>query len=285
MCSGNNKKNSNEKIKDFVAVCKVLANSKIAQDVFKMRIGGEAAQKICGAAKAGQFINVYLKDKSTLLPRPISICNLEKEGIDIVFKVVGKGTKALSEYLEGEEIRISSALGNGYATDSCEKSGSDVSNSAVAWKAVLVGGGVGVPPMLELAKQLSAKGVFVTAVLGFQEEPFLVEEMSTYSESLYITTDNGQNGYHGTTVDFLKENNITADEFFACGPKPMLKALTEYCTSINIPVQVSLEERMGCGYGACVGCTCKVTEGEKMVQKAVCKDGPVFKGSEVVWNE
>ena len=263
---------------------KVLSNDSIARDIFKMRIGGENLPGICSRAKAGQFINVYLKDKSRLLPRPISICNIEKESLEIVYKVVGKGTRELSQYEEGESIRISNGLGNGYETGK-NLDGGETCRADDIKKTVLVGGGVGIPPLIQLAKELRATGANITAVFGFQEESYLIEEMKAYSNQLFIATETGTAGFHGNVVQLIKEMAISGDEFYGCGPKPMLKALAEHCQQNDTPIQVSLEERMGCGYGACVGCTCKVLAGEKIVQKAVCKDGPVFKGREVVWDD
>jgi len=279
MCDYNEKEPEN-----VIVVGKVIHHEAMAKDIYKMTIGGEKLLKICGQAKAGQFINVYLKDKSTLLPRPISICQIDAESLDIVYKVVGKGTEGLSHYKEGEDIKISSGLGNGYALDDHDENR--------AWKqsgrkkeCVLVGGGVGIPPLIKLAKELKGRQANVTVVLGFQEEPFLVEEAEKYCDRIYIASEKGTKGYHGNVVQLLKEKGILGDEFYSCGPKPMLKALVEHCIEIDVPVQVSLEERMGCGYGACVGCTCKIVENGETVQKAVCKDGPVFLGEEVVWDE
>lgn len=274
----------NEEEKNVVVEGLVLENILLTQGIYKMGIGGEPLLKICSRAKAGQFINVYLKDKSTLLPRPISICRIHKESIEIVYKVVGKGTKELSTYVAGECIRISNALGNGYTIGEISKNGGD-SELDKGRSAVLVGGGVGIPPLIQLGKELKSMGIRVTGVFGFQEEAYLTEEMKEHCEQLYLATENGHFGFRGNVVQLIKEMGITGDEFYSCGPKPMLKALTAHCGNSNIPIQVSLEERMGCGYGACVGCTCKIKAGDTIVQKAVCKDGPVFKGSEVVWNE
>lgn len=273
-----------EEEKNMVVNGRVLSIAPLAKDIYKMTIGGENLLKICSRAKAGQFINIYLKDKSTLLPRPISICNIDEESLDIVFKVVGKGTLALSRYTVGESVRLSNGLGNGYAIEESQTSGEAGKPNGIK-KTVLVGGGVGIPPLIQLAKDLKAGGAHITAVFGFQEEPYLIEEMKAHCDQLYMATERGTAGFHGDVVQLIKEMGISGDEFYSCGPKSMLKALAELCQNNNVPIQVSLEERMGCGYGACVGCTCKVLAGEKIVQKAVCKDGPVFKGSEVVWNE
>ena len=277
--------NNDEKEPEKVVITgRVIHHTAIAKNIYKMSIGGEKLLKICGQAKAGQFINVYLKDKSTLLPRPISICQIDEESLDIVYKVIGKGTEVLSHYKEGEDIKISSELGNGYMLDDIDENLTG-SQSNRKKECVLVGGGVGIPPLIQLARELKKRQAGVTIILGFQEEPFLIKEAEKICDHVYIATENGTAGYHGNVIQLIKEKRIIGDEFYSCGPKPMLKALTGYCKDIGAPVQVSLEERMGCGYGACVGCTCKTIKDGKTVQKAVCKDGPVFFGKEVMWDE
>lgn len=277
--------NNNVKERENVVVTgRVTHHAAIAKNIYKMSIGGEKLLKICRQAKAGQFINVYLKDKSMLLPRPFSICQIDEESLDIVYKVVGKGTEGLSCYKKGDDIKISSCLGNGYMLDDIKNTLSCLQNSKQK-KCVLVGGGVGIPPLIQLARELKNSQAGVTIILGFQDESFLIEEAEKYCDQLYIATENGTLGYHGNVVQLIKEKRILGDEFYSCGPKPMLKALVEYCKDIGIPVQVSIEERMGCGYGACVGCTCKTIKDGETVQKAVCKDGPVFLGKEIVWDE
>jgi len=277
--------NNNKKEPENAVISgRVIHHAAIAKGIYKMTIGGEYFLKICRQAKAGQFINVYLKDKSTLLPRPFSICQIDEESLDIVYKVVGKGTEGLSCYKEGDDIKISSGLGNGYMLDDIKNNLSGLQRSKKK-ECVLVGGGVGIPPLIQLARELKNSQAGVTIILGFQEEPFLIEEAEKYCDQLYIATENGTTGYHGNVVQLIKEKRILGDEFYSCGPKSMLKALVGYCKDIDVPVQVSLEERMGCGYGACVGCTCKTIKDGETVQKAVCKDGPVFFGKEVLWDE
>jgi len=276
--------NEGKEPENAVITGRVIHHTAIAKDIYKMSIGGEKLLKICGQAKAGQFINVYLKDKSTLLPRPISICQIDEESLDIVYKVIGKGTEALSHYKAGDDIKISSGFGNGYMLEDIDGNLTGRQSNKKK-ECVLVGGGIGIPPLIQLAKKLNEQQGNVTIVLGFQEEPFLIEEAEKYCNRLFIATENGTTGYHGNVVQLIKEKRIIGDEFYSCGPKPMLKALTGYCIDIGAPIQVSLEERMGCGYGACVGCTCKTIKDGKTVQKAVCKDGPVFLGKEVVWDE
>ncbi|MGL4799279.1 MAG: dihydroorotate dehydrogenase electron transfer subunit [Cellulosilyticaceae bacterium] len=245
---------------------KILCNQVVAKDVYKMII---EAPEVAEGAKCGQFVNLYTKSQSMLLPRPISICEIGETTLTLVYGVVGKGTKEFATYQEGDTIRISSALGNGYTPQQVKTH-------------VLVGGGIGVPPLVELSKHLEGEKI---AVIGFREEPFLVEALEAQGVTVYIATDNGGAGFKGNVIDLMKAEGIEGDYYYSCGPKPMLRALASYCEEKNVPVQVSLEERMGCGYGACVGCVCKTKKETDpgYEQKKVCKDGPVFLGSEVVW--
>lgn len=262
---------------------KVILNEEIAGKIYRMQI--EAREM--GEVKAGQFVNIYLDDKSMLLPRPISICSSQENSITIVYRVVGKGTELLSKYGKGDAINVSTPLGNGYFIEGIEKGGA--LDSYEGRKVVVAGGGIGVPPMVLLAAKLKEKGAEITAAVGFQTEPFLIEALKEYCTQVHIATDDGSSGFHGNAVQMIKEKNIIGEEYFSCGPKVMLKALSEYCGEKNIPCQVSLEERMGCGYGACVGCTCKIkvsTDGDTEIQqKRVCTHGPVFFGEEVAWDE
>lgn len=253
----------------------VLSNHKIIDDIYQLDIHAPEAAE---CAFAGQFINVYLKDKSMLLPRPISICFTEGDMLTLVYRVVGKGTAALTEYQEGDGIRISSPLGNGFQIEDVF---ANLQNSGVI---ALVGGGLGVPPMLDLAKQIRKQideQVQLIAVLGFMQEPFLADRFHEYCDDVLISTEAGSIGFRGNVLELIKANHIKADYYLSCGPKPMLKALAAYCQETETPVQVSMEERMGCGYGACVGCVCKTVS----QYKKVCKDGPVFFGNEVIWDE
>ena len=173
----------------------------------------------------------------------------------------------VSGYGAGTKVRVSTPLGNGFASDS-------------AGPCLLVGGGVGVPPLLFLAKKLAAQGMTdVRAVLGFRSEPFLVDEFPCAAEA---ATDDGCAGFKGNVVELLEQSELpTGARIFACGPKPMLRALARFAGERELALQVSLEERMGCGYGACVGCVCKTAKGNRKV----CEDGPVFDASEVIWDE
>ncbi|QOX62281.1 dihydroorotate dehydrogenase electron transfer subunit [Anoxybacterium hadale] len=264
---------------------KILGNDQIAREIYCMTLEYEGWES---EMKPGQFVNLYLNDKSMILPRPVSICEAEKGKLALVYRIVGKGTEALSSYAPGDIIRVSTPLGNGYdVTDIALRLGTDSSKTIV-----LAAGGLGVPPMLELAKSLRKAiepNIKLTAVIGFQDEVFLCEELEQYCDSVLVATDNGSKGFHGNVLELMKAEGDPGDYYLACGPKPMLKAVSDYCVEKNIPIQVSLEERMGCGYGACVGCTCRIKEenDEKVPfkLKKVCKDGPVFRGNEVVWDD
>lgn len=247
---------------------KIIGQDQIAPMIYKMII---EAPEVAKDARPGQFVNLYPASKSTLLPRPISICEISETTLTLVYGVVGEGTLEFSKLQAGETIRISSSLGNGYSLQDAATS-------------VLVGGGIGVPPLVELAKQLKGDKI---AVLGFRDEPFLVEALEALGVKVYVATDSGKVGFKGNVLELIEKEGIKGDYFYSCGPKVMLRALASYCESKNVPVQVSMEERMGCGYGACVGCVCKTkTNTEKGFEhRKVCKDGPVFLGSEVKWDE
>lgn len=257
---------------------KVISNMLLAEDIYSMEI----ELPHMGAPRPGQFVNIYLDDKSLLLPRPISICDFSEGVLRLVYKSVGKGTELMSKYASGDGIKVSSPLGNGYMLNTSdgglyeEYKGRDM---------VMVGGGIGIPPMLLLGKKLKALGANVSAVLGFPSETFLIEDFEEVFNEVHVATDDGSTGFKGNVVQLVMEHGIKGDEFFCCGPKPMLRGLNDYCTGIGSPCQVSLEERMGCGYGACVGCVCKIKSGEETELKKVCKHGPVFFGSEVIWDE
>ena len=226
----------------------------------------------------GQFVSIYTKNASKLLPRPISICEVDekKSAIRIVYRLAGEGTREFSAYKAGDEIDILGPLGNGYELEKIKECGNKEG------KSLLIGGGIGIPPMLELAKRLSGA---VTIVAGYRSDKdlFLTDELSAAGE-LIIASDDGSVGIKGTVIDAIKEKELSADVIFACGPKPMLKGVKELSDEMGVPAYISMEERMACGVGACLGCVCKSAHKDDHSQvnnKRVCVDGPVFPASEV----
>ena len=251
-----------EKVK---LTAKVVSQEALTDDICSMWI---QAERIAKAAKPGQFISVYTKDKSKVLPRPISLCEIDKEQgrLRIVYRVVGAGTKEFSAYQAGDDIEIMGPLGNGFPLK--EK------------KAFLIGGGIGIPPMLELAKNLNCEKQMV---LGYRDVLFLNEEFEQYGK-VYVATEDGSAGTKGNVIDAIKANALDADVIYACGPTPMLRALKAYAAENGIECWISMEERMACGVGACLACVCQSTEvdGHSHVHnKRICKDGPVFRAEEV----
>ena len=237
---------------------KITDNKKIAEKTYFMSLeGGTSA-----ITKPGQFINIKLD--GFFLRRPISVCDCENGKLSIIYKVVGNGTKEMSELTVGAELDILSGLGNGYDTS---KSGDCP---------VLIGGGVGVPPMYLLCKKLVSEGKKATVILGFnsEKEVFGVDEFKATGAEVYVTTADGSVGTKGFVTDVLK--NLHYTYFYTCGPMPMFKAIESIAKTSG---QYSFEERMGCGFGACMGCTCKTKYGNKRI----CKDGPVLEREEIVW--
>lgn len=248
--------------------CTVISQDCIAKDIYSLWL---QTDKIAAQAKPGQFVSVYCNDGGHLLPRPISLCEIdtEKGALRLVYRVVGKGTEMFAGLKAGDSVEVLGPLGNGFPMEEAEGK-----------RVFLVGGGIGVPPMLETAKQLQGESVLV---MGYRDELFLTEEMNKAGE-LVIATEDGSAGTKGNVLDAIRENDLKADMIFACGPKPMLRALKAYGLEKNIPCYVSMEERMACGVGACLGCVCQSTEVDEHSQvknKRVCKDGPVFLSTEV----
>ena len=221
-------------------------------------------------AKPGQFLAMYCNDQTKLLPRPISICGIDAEAgtLRVVYRIAGEGTKQFSEMKAGDTLEVMGPLGNGFTMKK--------------EKAIIVGGGIGIPPMLELAKQLDCEK---TVVLGYRDELFLKEEFEDVAD-VKIATEDGSMGTKGTVIDAIKACNVDGAVIYACGPMPMLKALAEYAEEHQMEAQISLEERMACGIGACLGCICKSKEKDhhtNVNNKRICKDGPVFDAKEVVF--
>lgn len=247
----------------------VLSQEEIASAIYDMWIETSLAE----LAKPGQFLGIYPKDKSTLLPRPISICEVrgDRAALRIVYRVAGAGTAEFSGYEKGEKIELLGTLGNGFPL---EKAGTG--------KICLLGGGIGIPPILELAKQIAeirATAQDIIVVLGYRDaRTFLKEDFEKYG-SVYIATEDGSVGTKGNVMDAIRENGLTADVIFACGPMPMLRAVKAYSGERKIKAYISLEEHMACGVGACLGCVVKTkeTDHHSHVHNArICTDGPVF---------
>ena len=236
--------------------------------------------------RAGQFVSFYLNDPSRMLPRPISICDINRRlgALRFVFRIVGEGTRQLAEAKTGDLLDCIGPLGNGYPLE--EASGK---------RLLLAAGGLGVPPMLGIIRDLydepcAAEGEAfvrppkaVTCALGYRHDLFLYEEISE-NTAVSIATDDGSAGVHGTVIDAIKEIKLPYDLIFACGPKPMLKALAAFAREKEIPLYVSMEERMACGVGTCLGCVCETTQPDPHYHvnyRRVCKDGPVFRAEEL----
>ena len=236
----------------------IKSNTPLTRDVMKMVLEGDTS----AITASGQFVNIALEGK--FLRRPISVCDYDDSTLTIIYKVVGKGTAQMKDMVARQTLDILTGLGNGY----------DLSCAGDA--PVLLGGGVGVPPMYNLAKKLMAMGKEVTVILGFNtaSEIFYEEEFKTLGCSVTVTTVDGSYGVKGFVTDALPESYT---HFYTCGPEPMLKAVYKATTTSG---QMSFEERMGCGFGACMGCSCKTLTG----YKRICKDGPVMRKEEIAWN-
>lgn len=237
----------------------IIENIPLTANVFKMRLAGDTSD----ITRPGQFVNIKLDH--FYLRRPISVCDCEEGLLTLIYKVVGGGTKAMSNMLPGEKLDILSGLGNGYDTH------------LTGERPLLIGGGVGVPPLYMLAKKLIEEGKRVSVILGFNaaDEVFYEEEFQALGCSVSVTTVDGTYGIKGYVTETMKNKDYTY--FCACGPEAMLKAVY---TESNTSGQLSFEERMGCGFGACMGCSCKTLTGNKRI----CKDGPILVKEEILWN-
>lgn len=241
-------------------VLTVAKNVALTPLIYEMTLVGD----VSGVTRAGQFVEIALD--GLYLRRPISVCNYEEGQLTLVYKVVGKGTGLMSQMAEGTELDVLTGLGNGFDVEyECQKP-------------LLVGGGVGVPPLYRLTRDLIARGREVSVVLGFntESEIFYAEEFEKLGAKVILATADGSVGVKGFVTDAIRESGVEYDYFYSCGPLPMLKAL---CSATTTSGEVSLEERMGCGFGICMGCSIMTANGAKRV----CKDGPVFKKEEVIW--
>ena len=302
----------------------VLANENIASGIFDLRL---KAATIVKHAAPGQFVSVYSNDRSRLLPRPISICGADPETgeLRLVFRVAGRGTEEFSKLKPGETVDLTGPLGNGFPLerafpeDSLKEAGgkeagrkeaggteTDGMESGAGKTVFLIGGGIGIPPMVQLAKSLQEKSneiagredaghmtragaagqnaaPHIYCILGFRDELFLTDDLKPYGD-LVIATEDGSHGTKGNVLDAIRENGLKADVIYACGPTPMLRALKKYAEETGTECWLSLEEKMACGIGACLSCVCRSTAVDghsKVKNKRVCTEGPVFLSTDV----
>ena len=271
----------------FEEIAVVVDQSSLGNGIYDLTL---KTDKIAKAARAGQFVSVYSNDKSKLLPRPISLCgiNRDEDTIRLVYRVTGEGTgtEEFSKLVMGDKVRLLGPLGNGFTVQPGKK-------------AFLIGGGIGVPPMLQLAKDINAgivqtqggeknpgqsARVDMNIVMGYRDEnTFLLDEFKEQAAS-FVATEDGSVGTKGNVIDAIKENALEADVIYACGPMPMLRALKAYSTEHDMDCFVSMEERMACGIGACLACVCKTKDKDahsNVNNKRICKEGPVFDAKEV----
>lgn len=270
-------------------VAKVLCQRMLAPDIYDLWLETDLA----GQAGCGQFVGVYPKDGSMLLPRPISICQVKKSGdfpekgdpgngrlqdektqaLRLVYRIAGKGTAEFSSLKEGEEVEILGILGNGFpVAENAQK------------KVVLMGGGIGIPPMLQLAKELKQAGNEPVIIAGYRDERLFLKDDLEQFGFVYVATEDGSVGTKGNVLTVMQEKGLCADVIMACGPMPMLRAIKAYTKEKGIEAYISLEERMACGVGACLGCVCKTAKKDphSHVNNArICTDGPVFDVREV----
>lgn len=247
----------------------IVNHEEITSGIWKMEL---AASEIARTAGPGQFIMLYPPDKRNLLARPISLSAISEKSVTIVYRIAGKGTKQFSQLQKNDRIRIMGPLGNGFTLPD------------QATKSIVVGGGLGIPPLLELSKRLGGN---TEVLLGYQDIPFMAEDFHRLGINVHIASQSGNYGLHGTVCDLLEKFNPSAGQVFACGPRQMLKSVSAWAKEHSIPIQVSMEERMACGIGACLGCGVKIQKPGEPDWKYLraCKDGPVFSGEEVVWDE
>ena len=258
----------------FQEIATVVKQQELVEGIYDLTL---QTKDIAAAAKAGQFVSVYSNDPSKLLPRPISLCGIDKEKgqIRLVYRVTGEGTgtEEFSKLKEGDSVKILGPLGNGFTVEEGKT-------------AFLIGGGIGVPPMLQLAKDINASSDVpkMQIIMGYRDEnTFLLDEFKEQAES-FVSSDNGAVGTKGTVVDAIKANNLKADVIYACGPTPMLRALRDYADENGMTCYISMEERMACGIGACLACVRKTKEKDhhsNVNNKRICKEGPVFNAKEV----
>ncbi len=263
-------------------ICYVRESAKLAPGVYSLWL---EAPQIAAQARAGQFVSLYCRDRDRLLPRPISICEINRdEGLlRLVYRVAGAGTEEFSELTAGDGVEVLGPLGNGFPTEGS--------------RPLLIGGGIGIPPMLQLARSLTERSsggssAGITAVLGYRDSQLFLKEEFEACARVEIATDDGSVGTRGTVIDAVMEKGLCGasdgvapvDVIYACGPVPMLRGVKKFGLEQGIPVYLSMEERMACGVGACLGCVCQSVEVDshsKVRNKRVCKDGPVFLSTDI----
>lgn len=246
----------------------ITEQKEIATDIYSMWL---QTDQIAAEAVPGQFLSVYSNDGGRMLPRPISICEVDKEQgrLRLVYRIAGKGTLEFSGYQTGDTLEIVGPLGNGFPLDKGYE------------KVFLIGGGIGVPPMVELSRQLPGEKQIV---VGYRNSELFLKEELEQNGVVYVATEDGSVGTKGNVLDAIRENGLQADAMFACGPTPMLRALKAYAAEAGMDCYLSLEERMACGVGACLSCVCKSMDMDAhthVKNKRICKDGPVFAAEEI----
>lgn len=247
----------------------ILQQDCIGTDIYSLWLD---APEIASQAKPGQFISVYSNDSGRVLPRPISICEIDKEkgALRIVYRIAGKGTAEFSAMKPGETLEILGPLGNGFPMEIIKGK-----------RVFMMGGGIGVPPMVQTAKEAEAE---VTVIAGYRNSEIFLKEELEANGTLVVATEDGSVGTKGNVMDAIRENHLEADVIFACGPTPMLRAIKTYAEEKGILCYISMEEKMACGVGACLACVCKSREVDHhshVHNKRICKDGPVFLSTEV----
>lgn len=259
-------------IHQTIEYAEVKAQEQLSEHIFSMWLQSQIAL----TASPGQFISVYTEDRSKLLPRPFGICEINKHShqIRIVYRVTGTGTGTaqLSQLRPHDQLSVLGPLGNGFPL-----------GVAKGKKVLIVGGGTGIPPLLELTKQLDCGSKHI--VLGYRNSSLLLKHEFLPYGTVTVATEDGSVGIKGTVMDAMRQSNLSGDVIFACGPVPMLRAIKQYAEEQNIPCYISLEERMACGIGVCLGCVCKTSEIDEhshVHNRRICKDGPVFLSTEVV---
>ena len=251
--------------------CSVVRQDRLCGDIYSLWLKTET---IAAQAKPGQFVALYTQDRSRLLPRPISLCEIDAPSrlIRLVYRVTGPdtGTREFSTLKAGDSLRIMGPLGNGFPVE-----------AAAGRQVLLVGGGIGIPPLLEAGRRLKQRPVFV---LGYRDQLFLKEDFEK-AGTVFISTEDGHAGIKGTVMDVIRRQQLKGEQIFACGPRPMLAAISGWAAEREIPCLVSMEERMACGVGACLGCMCRTRAEDPHFHTAmarVCTEGPVFDSREVV---